>query len=142
MSTRNSTFMGIYFHVQLLSDLPPTTKSRWCKPDGSCRHRWTILPKQEFEGLQSPQWASCPAFSAWRDAYLAVQELHDSYRRKLEDADRERDELFANPALGDWSVAHKFITNLEPYADLIRNTLSAVESISGNSNVKARIVWC
>ena len=75
-------------------------------------------------------------FGVGSDAYLAVQELHDSYRRKLEDADRERDELFANPALGDWSVAHKFITNLEPYADLIRNTLSAVESISGNSNVK------
>lgn len=139
--------MGIYFHVQLLIEGPSSEEESVVRMPclGNADIRRTIAPlmeTKEFEGEACiPSMGELP-FGVGSDAYLAVQELHDSYRRKLEDADRERDELFANPALGDWSVAHKFITNLEPYADLIRNTLSAVESISGNSNVKARIVWC
>lgn len=139
--------MGIYFHVQLLIEGPSSEEESVVRMPclGNADIRRTIAPlmeTEEFEGEPCiPSMGELP-FHAGSDAYLAVKELHDSYRRKLEDAKQEREELYANPALGNWSVAHKFITNLEPYADLIRNTLSAVEAVSGNSNVKARIVWC
>ena len=147
VSNYNSAFMGLYFHVQLLVKGPSSEEESVVRMPclGNAAIRRTIAPlmeKHEFNGeLCIPSMGELP-FHVGSDAYLAVQELHKSFLRKLDDAHRERDELFENPALGNWSVAHEFIENLKPYADLIRNTLSAVESISGNSNVKARIVWC
>ena len=139
--------MGLNFHVQLLVKQPfgadPTVIRMPCLGNSAIRRVIApLMQKHEFMGKQCiPSQGELP-FHEDSPAYLAVERLHEDYKRRIDDAHRERDELYEYPDRGNWSVAHHFIESLDPFYQLIGNTLCAAQSIEDNDHISARIVWC